>query len=278
MKQVIIAMLVALCSLLSFSQESATGSTQGPENGSLVIVGGGSIQGEIITRFAELAGGFDAPIVIIPTAAGGEPDSLQQLERWRNYGFKQVSVLHTRDPKIANTESFIAPLKEARGIWFGGGRQWRLVDSYGGTKAYIEFHNVLKRGGVIGGSSAGATIQGSFLARGAEKKNTIMIAPEENHREGFAFLTQCAIDQHIDKRDRWEDVQEIILEYPELLGIGISESTAMVVNGDIFEVIGAGSVAITEYKNLKDKDKNNNYLIINPGEKYNINTRKIHIK
>jgi len=61
---------------------------------------------------------------------------------------------------------FVAPLQNANAVWFGGGRQWRLVDSYKNTKTEIMIGKVLERGGVVGGSSAGATIQGSYLARG----------------------------------------------------------------------------------------------------------------
>ncbi len=72
------------------------------------------------------------------------------------------------------------------GVWFTGGRQWRIVDAYAGTMAEREIRKVLDRGGVIGGSSAGATIQGSYLVRGDTKTNTVMMG---DHEEGFAYLT-----------------------------------------------------------------------------------------
>ena len=114
-------------------------------------------------------------------------------------------------------------------VWFTGGRQWRLADSYLGTKVEEELWALLGRGGVIGGSSAGATIQGSYLARGDTKTNTIMMG---DHDEGFGFLKNTAIDQHLLRRNRQFDLIEIIEAWPELLGIGIDENTAIVVQGD----------------------------------------------
>ena len=149
----------------------------GPENGHLVIVGGNLQSESIYQRIISLAGGPDASIVVVPTA-GGDPTYDQNFTTavaFRKYGATNVTVLHTYDPAVADTDAFVAPLLEAKGIFFGGGRQWRLVDAYAGTKAEAAFQNVLDAGGVISGSSAGASIIGSFLARGDTANNTIMI-------------------------------------------------------------------------------------------------------
>ena len=129
-------------------------------------------------------------------------------------------------------------------MWFTGGRHWRIVDSYAGTLTYKEFHKVLERGGVIGGSSAGATIQGDYLVRGDTSGNPIVMTEEPNHQKGFEFLRRSAIDQHIDARNRWDDLIPVIKKYPNLLGIGLSEDTAIIVKGDQFEVMGKSKVAI----------------------------------
>src|SRR5262249_29402215 len=142
----------------------------GPRSGTLVIDGGGQ-NPATVRAFVALAGGPDAKIVLIPTATESEPDA-DDLERRqkafeRAFGVSRVTVLHTRDRAVADTEAFAAPLKTAKGVWFGGGRQWRLVDSYMGTRTQREIEGVLARGGVIGGPSAGATIRGPHLGRGA---------------------------------------------------------------------------------------------------------------
>ncbi|MGD8319963.1 MAG: Type 1 glutamine amidotransferase-like domain-containing protein, partial [Gemmatimonadota bacterium] len=166
-----LAVLLPAPALLSAQQMEAGPPKVGPEHGSLVVVGGNLHDPAIYARFIELAGGPDAPIVMIPTAGGGEEydDFYQGLNAWREAGARNLVVLHTTDPKVADTEAFVAPLKTAHGVFFFGGRQWRLVDAYAGTRTETEIRNVLKRGGVVGGSSAGASIQGSFLVRGDTK-------------------------------------------------------------------------------------------------------------
>ncbi len=188
-------------------------------NGSLVIVGGAMRDTTISNTFIELAGGKDANIVVVPTA-GTDTVTQEMMDRskeyWTSRGVVNVTVLHTKDRDLADSEEFVAPIRNASGVWFTGGRQWRIADSYLGTLTQREFEAVLERGGVIGGSSAGATIQGSYLARGDTKANTIMMG---DHEEGFAFINNVAIDQHLLRRNRQFDLVEILIAHPGLLGI-----------------------------------------------------------
>ncbi|UCC84294.1 MAG: cyanophycinase [Gemmatimonadota bacterium] len=243
----------------------------GPANGSLVVVGGGLRDLTIVEEFVELAGGPDAPIVVIPTAGGR--DEYDQycycLRQLREVGATNLTVLHTKDRGEADSDDFVAVLKEARGVWFSGGRQWRLADSYLGTKVEDELWGLLERGGVIGGSSAGATIQGSYLVRGDTETNTIMMG---DHEEGFGFLRDVAIDQHLLKRNRQFDLIEVIEARPELLGIGLDENTAIVVRGNSFRVDGASYVAI--YDHGHRLDSGGLFYFLAPGDRYNMQTRE----
>lgn len=242
----------------------------GPVNGSLIIAGGGVRDEAIYRRFLDLAGGPDAPIVVIPTAGGQETYDpyWQGLLIWKKLGATHLTVLHTYDPEVADTEVFVEPLQEARGVWFSGGRQWRLADSYLGTRVHDELRALLGRGGVIGGSSAGATIQGSYLARGDTETNTIMMG---DHEEGLSFLKDVAIDQHLLKRNRQFDLIEIIEAHPHLLGIGIDEDTAIVVRGDQFEVIGQSYVAIYDHQRMLDSG--GKFYLLAPGDRFDLKKR-----
>ena len=243
----------------------------GPAEGSLVIVGGAMRDPAILERFIDLAGGPDVPIVVIPTAGGRDEydEHWSGLRSFREAGLKRVSLLHTYDRAVANSEEFVKPLLEARGVFFSGGRQWRLADAYLDTRTHRELHALLDRGGVIGGSSAGATIQGSFLARGDTSGNSIMIG---DHTEGMGFLKNVAIDQHLIKRNRHFDMLEIVSEYPDLLGIGIDEDTAIVVQGDSFDVIGQGYVAI--YDSRRHIPPAGAFYFLAPGDRYDLKTRE----
>lgn len=215
-----------------------TNETVGPENGHLVIVGGNLQSESIYQRIISLAGGYDASIVVVPTA-GGEPsynESFSTAVTFRTLGATNVTVLHTYDPAVADTDDFVAPLKTANAVFFGGGRQWRLVDAYAGTKTETAFNEVLDRGGVISGSSAGASIIGSFLSRGDTSGNDILVG---DHIVGFGYLKNAAIDQHVLVRNRHFDMFQILEVQPELLGIAIDEDTAVVVHGNDAEIIGS---------------------------------------
>ncbi len=243
----------------------------GPENGSLVVVGGAMRSPEIYDRFIRLAGGPDAHIVLVPTAGGGEEydEFFGGMHAWREAGARNLTLLHTTDPEEADTEAFVEPLKTAGGVFFFGGRQWRLVDAYGGTRTEEAFREVLERGGVIGGSSAGATIQGSFLVRGDTRTNTIMMG---DHQRGFGYLRNVGIDQHLLRRNRHFDMIEVVEAHPELLGIGLDEDTAIVVRGDRFEVIGRSYVAI--YDNQTTTDNGGEFYFLAPGDRFNLATRE----
>jgi cyanophycinase len=260
----------------------STAPAYGPPTGTLIIAGGGNLEGTgIFERFIAAAGGPTARIVVVPTAGGNrdrsgalvayDPDKV--LASWRARGLTNVHMLHTADPKIADTDSFASLLREANGVWFNGGRQWNIVDSYAGTRTFTAFHAVLARGGVIGGSSAGATIQGEYLVRGAVSGSDVMMAPEPEHQRAFGFLRRTAIDQHIDTRNRWTDVAPVIEKFPALLGIGLSEGTAIVVQRDTFEVIGRGKVAI--HDNTRSAPAGDpGYFTLSAGDRYDMPARR----
>ena len=248
-------------------------------------MGGGSVGAEITNTFIDLAGGKNATIVVIPTAGGGEDygDDHRFAKQLREYGCTKVSVLHTYDKAMADSSKFTSPLKEATGVWFTGGRQWRLVDAYADTNTEKAIWDVLNRGGVIGGSSAGATIQGSYLARGDSKTNQIMMG---DHEEGFGFVKNVAIDQHVLARNRQFDMFEITKNRPELLGIGLDESTAIVVKQNTFEVIGESKVLIYDgtFWSRNNGDIENPpeaeqfFYFLQKGDKYNLKERKVITK
>lgn len=243
----------------------------GPANGAVVVVGGALSDPEIVDTFIELSGGVRAPIVVIPTAGGDETydDSFQRLALFRSRGATDLTVVHTYDREQADTEEFVAPILRAGGVWFTGGRQWRLADSYLGTRTEEALWGVLERGGVIGGSSAGATIQGSYLVRGDTGGNTIVMG---DHEKGFGFLRNTAIDQHLLTRNRQFDLIDLIEARPELLGIGLDENTAIVVRGDRFQVIGRSYVAIYDHgKMIGDRG---HFFFLAPGDAYDMAIRE----
>jgi cyanophycinase len=273
---------VVLILLLAAAAGAQEATEYGPAKGALVIVGGNLKDQAIYERFIELAGGRGANFIIVPTAGGNKTNDGQVraykeeevVAPWKKMGIKNVRMLHTADPKVADTEEFVQDLRKANAVWFNGGRQWNIVDSYANTLTYKEFHKVLERGGVIGGSSAGATIQGTYLVRGAVSGSEVVMAPEPEHQWAFSFLRRSAIDQHINARNRWDDLIPVIKKYPELLGIGLSEDTAIIVQGDKFEVMGKWKVAVHDNQRPYQPWEKP-YYILQAGDIYDMKLRKV---
>jgi cyanophycinase len=285
MKKYFVALtaFVLITSIKSYAQSNPV-QTVGPEKGALVIVGGGKVGPEIWDRFIQLAGGKEkANIIVVPTAGDDSSiakDGDRTVKTLKGLGIQNVTLLHTREPKDANKESFIAPLKKATAVWFDGGRQWRIADAFLNTLAHKEFNAILNRGGVIGGTSAGASILGSFLLRGDTKGNTTLIG---DHTEGLDFIHGVTIDQHILRRNRQFDLIEVIKTHPELLGIGIDESTAVVVQQNAFEVIGASYAAVyydtqiagTQKSPTGDFVTTGPFYFLGKGQKFDLKERRI---
>lgn len=241
------------------------------KKGALVIVGGGGAGPEIWEKFVALAGGPDAKIVFVPTALEDPvPVNAGEVRALARYGAKDVKVLHTRDRKKADDPEFSKSLVDATGVWFSGGRHWRFIDSYEGTLTEKRLRAVLDRGGVIGGSSAGASIQSEYMPRGHPLGNTVVAA--EGYERGFGYLPGCAVDQHFFARKRTGDMTGLMKQYPQLLGIGIDEATAIVVTGTTAEVIGKSKVAFFDYR-TKPKADEKDYTEVKPGESYDLKAR-----
>lgn len=281
MKKVFLIALVAWTTLTGFAQTPITigkYSTQhGPENGSLVIIGGGQHPAYVVDKIVELAGGKDkAKIVVVTNASGTDEDYHSKTieEFTERVGKKNVSALNLKTIEEANDDKNLKALKEATGVFFTGGRQWRITDVYLNTKAHKYFNDVLARGGVISGSSAGASVQGSLLWRGDTKGAHILIG---DHTQGLGFLRYSAIDQHILARNRQSDLAEYIAAANKLIpegqtkfiGIGIDEATAIVVQKDEFEVIGNSYVAVHGGHNNFGRN-DSLFQVLKPGDKYDL--------
>ena len=213
--------------------------------GALVIVGGGGSTPAIWDRFMELAGGDSAVIVYFPTASAGDIDTTDNasLRAWRQRNPKSAVIMHTRSRDTANTEAFVAPLRRATGVWFGGGVQSRITDAYLGTRTEEALHDVLRRGGVIGGTSAGAAIMTEVMITGNRPASDSTAPLEATLGRGFGFLPSAVADQHFTQRNRQPRLVGVLRQHPGLVGFGVDEATALIVHGrrDL-EVLGRGRV------------------------------------
>ena len=245
----------------------------GPRTGSVMVVGGGQQGPEVFATFIELAGGPDALIVDVPTAGGDSINTAESGRGLKSAGARNVVVYHTTNRTVADADSFVAKIANARGVWFDGGRHYRLVNSYAGTKSERAFQAVLDRGGVVGGSSAGASILGDYLVRGAPSNdNRLFNHPQ--YLKGFSYLRGVAIDQHVVARERLPDLHDSLTSRrPDLLGISEDEGTVWVVRGDSAEIIGRNKAFVYNGRDANDPGKP--FLTLRSGDRYNLATRRV---
>jgi len=214
--------------------------------GTLVLSGGGGVQSPTWRRFIAAAGGEDSQIVCIPSAdrfePGEEPDSYS-AKHLRSHGCTNVNVLHTDDSQSADLDRrLLSLLEEATGVWIDGGRTYRVIDAFQHTRAHQLMRDVLKRGGVVGGSSAGCQVAGDFLLRGDPRTNRTLVF--EGYTTGLGFLKGVIIDAHFRERNRQEAFGDLMRSYPQMVGIGIDADTALVIEGTTAEVMGMNAVSI----------------------------------
>jgi len=254
----------------------------GPEKGWLILHGGGintKRAYEHYHRFAALAGGADASVVVILTPVDLDvltPEFLTQYKQWwkSELGLTNVSFMDTRNRQEAESEAFVAPLRKATGVWIMGGHLSNLLSFYLGTLTEREIKAVAERGGVIAGASAGAMIQGSFLINLTKTPSDLRLTRsgmflDPAQMVGFGLLRGVAVYPHVDARHSGKDLLEVVARYPEILGIGIDENTAIVVHDDQFEVIGEGKVGVFESNDVSQKKP----LMLSKGQRFDLRRR-----
>ena len=230
-------------------------STHGPAQGALVLQGGIGTVPAIASRFVALAGGPSSTVVVIPTASvfdAGPPGMTISLARRmkESLGVDSVVVLHAIDRATTDSDDFVEPLRHATGVWLLGGMPERLVQSYLSTRTERAVNALLQRGGVVGGESAGAMIQGSWLDTSDTESFTppiMALIAAHPAGAGFGLLTHSAIFPHFNTRGPDAAIRESRV-HPDQLAIGIDEDTALVVQGTRAEVVGSGSVSVYDGK------------------------------
>ncbi len=214
--------------------------------GHLVLIGGGEKPPEAMRKFAELAGCPEEPIAVVPTASS-EPDTGDYYRAlFRELGCRQVTVLEVRSPDDARRPELVATAARARGIFFSGGDQARITAAFAGSPLLAAIRQAHEGGAVVGGTSAGTACQSPRMITG-EGDFTVVRAGAVELVEGLGLLPGVIVDQHFIARQRSNRLLSVVLEHPDLLGVGVDEDTAIWVRPDrTFEVLGERSVAVLD--------------------------------
>lgn len=241
------------------SAAPASGPSPAGARGHLLIVGGGSQPPELVSRFVELAGGPGrARIAVVPMASEEAAEGgREKAEQLQGLGAETIVLNITRAQ--AQGDSAVRLLDGVTGVWFNGGDQSRLTAVLLGTPVLEAIQRRYREGAVIGGTSAGAAIMSDSMLTGnqvAEGEDTIGYHGDEYPRisrrtievvRGLGFLPGTIVDQHFLRRERQNRLLSVVLERPSMLGVGIDESTAVVVRPDgWWEIAGASSVLVMD--------------------------------
>ena len=267
----------ALAVLVSALTWPFAASAQTRKRGRLVIIGGAEDRKQdrvILKKFLELSGGQDARIKFI-TAASGVPDIVWQSYQavFKDLGATQCELvpMWTRDD--ASNPSVVAQLAEADGIFMTGGDQNRLMQCLWESPAAQAMHRAFHVNGCcIAGTSAGAAVMSrQMLAQGTATPN-----PEKDVVQmdiGLGFVANAIIDQHFSQRQRLGRLLSALAQRPDMLGVGIDEDTALVIErGQSIEVVGRGSVTLLDPRKMRS-----NFETVDAQEKLEMLGLQLHM-
>jgi cyanophycinase len=259
--------------------------------GYLFIIGGGDRPESMMKKFVDLAGQFGSGKIIIFPMASSVPAEVgpEEAEEFKKLGARDAeSIILTREQALKKDSAEV--LEDAGGVFFSGGDQSRLMDVLRDTAIHRKLLELHDKGCVIGGTSAGAAVMSEVMVTGDERKEI-----KEGHEfetieegnvvtvRGFGFLKTAIVDQHFATRKRHNRLISLVAENPQLLGIGIDESTAVIVRpGEVFEVVGEKDVVVYDGSKAKIRIAPSRMIgftgmlmdVLIPGDMFDLKTRK----
>lgn len=246
-----------------------------PKRGMLLPIGGAeekSVEGPIIQRFVEEAGGQRARIAIVPTASSLPEAGENYRDLFGKMGVDSVEVVRVERREEANAQPALEPLQSATGIYIGGGAQAKLVTMLAGTLVMDCIRERHAAGAIVAGTSAGASIIGSHMMSGGESAETARKGMVEMVA-GFGLLQDVIVDQHFSQRGRIGRLLVLFAANPGLLALGIDEDTGALISSDgTFEVIGTNSVIVLDGRHVVS-----NYFRQGQGEVVSVTGSSLHV-
>lgn len=241
---------------------------------------------EVIEEFVTPLKKSANPRVIVMTVATNEPDAAaaKYKDLFRKYGIKQIDTINISERDDAFDDGALKKLDKSDALFFTGGDQLNVTSLMGGTPLHQAIRYRVQQGFLIAGTSAGAAMMSNSMitsGRGdrAPRVGAVEIAP------GMDLLPETIIDTHFSQRGRYGRLLTAIAHYPQDIGIGIDERTAIVVRGKQFKVVGDGSVTVIDGSKMRhcdlpyrSKDESIGMIgldihVLPAGYKYNLATR-----
>jgi len=244
---------------LTFVLTCVGAAAAGPK-GYLFIIGGGERDAPLMKRYIQLASHFGTGRIVIFTMASGVPQEVgpELVAEFKGNGAKDVAACQlTHDEAMRPDSAKI--LDGAGGIWFSGGDQARLTAALLDTPIHKRMLELYEQGCIVGGTSAGAAVMSEVMITGDEKRTDgkegtweVIWADDIIRTRGFGFVKSAVIDQHFVVRRRLNRLIATVIENPKLVGVGIDESTAVLVRPDgLYEVLGESQVLVFDARRAR---------------------------
>jgi cyanophycinase len=230
------AFLVACLPAVAIAQPPS-----GPPKGHLLIIGGNGTTDDIVKRAVDTAGGPKGRVVVFPQASELPETGDEAVKHWISAGIGQAVVGDTKDPATT-----IAAVRQATFIWFPGGDQVKLMKAFENTGIAEAIRARYAEGALVGGTSAGAAVMSRVMITGDAYDLTSITAGQTQTAAGLGLFPEAIVDQHFLKRQRDNRLISVVLDHPDLVGVGIDETTAILVTGRTFEVLGKNSVIVVD--------------------------------
>jgi len=257
-----ISNLIAVCFII-FSTTLACTAQENDEKGSLFIIGGGSRPMEMMQRIATESGIDKGGYAVILPMSSEEPDSAIYYtgRSFSKAGYTNVYGLQFEKGEKHN-QAKTDSIRNARLVYISGGDQSKFMGVVAGTDIEKAIHDAYANGGMVAGTSAGAAVMSKVMITGNELKHPDYSSTFRNIESdnietatGLGMLTTAIIDQHFVYRSRHNRLLSAVIEYPEMLCIGIDESTAIYVKNNIAEVVGLSQVLVFSNPNASKEVK-----------------------
>lgn len=271
------------------SQYPAMQETTEHRRGVLMPIGGAEDKLDdkiILSAFSQLAGGKSARIAIVPTASSIETAGLRYKALFLGMGVESAEVVYIGGRDDANSDSTLELINQATGIFLTGGNQMRLSAMTGGTRFEELVRQRNEQGIVVAGTSAGASILSAHMVAMGASGSTPKLRMAQMVA-GFGLINNIIIDQHFRQRDRIGRLLALVAANPRLLGVGLDEDTAAMIDDQgVMEVIGRHSLTIVDGSDMfSDIFKvkaygeitvsNARLHVLTPGHRFDTITRKL---
>jgi len=236
-----ISRLLVIAVALGLATPGTAHSAAADPKGHLLIIGGNGTTPSIVSRAVETAGGKAGRVVIFPQASELPETGDNAVKTWTEAGVGTAVVADVKKPADA-----IALVRQATFVWFPGGDQTRLMKAFEGTGIPEAIRARYAEGALVGGTSAGAAVMSRIMITGDAFDLQSVTAAKTDTKPGLGLFPEAIVDQHFLKRQRMNRLISVVLDHPDLVGIGIDEATALFVTGRGFEVLGKSSVVVID--------------------------------